>query len=254
MRKRDKILEHKPLKASFLHIFLAKSVQNAHVASVDFLWYRFVMGRKVLAVKPDILCGIGSVALHGNKPFIPPQLCQHFESLYGRDTTLTEYRDELLRIRVESFAKTTGSSTTFREKWKVFLEDIDNRVNPANSLRVRDFPYLAESVKYADRELLDQLLFSENKLTIKNETTLPLLLNMILLQSKIETDFKIGLFCGFHSMYKTLNHDDSVCILFRLLRGDPYRSNKLMQYLTANFVNVPPFAAKYFLETTGAKA
>ncbi|CAR30336.1 hypothetical protein ACU8KH_05886 [Lachancea thermotolerans] len=235
------------LEESFLHLFLAKSVQHAHVPSVDYLWYRFVMGRKVLMVKPRLLCGIGAVALHGSKPFIPRQLCMHFEKFYGESDGLAQYHEELLRIKVESFAKSAGSSISFREKWKVFLEDIDRNVDETCVFRVRDFPYLAESAANADRDLLAQLLFEENKIAIKNRWTLPLLLNLALLQPRLDADFKIRIFSTFYETHKSLDYTDSVCILFQTLRDDVYRSTKLMQFLTERRISLPPLAAKYFM-------
>ncbi|SCU99745.1 LANO_0F03444g1_1 [Lachancea nothofagi CBS 11611] len=241
------------LEEAFLHLFLAKSVQHAHVPSVDFLWYRFVMGRKVLMVKPSMLCGVGAVALNGNKPFIPPQVCTHFENFFGEESGVDEYRNELLRIKVESFAKSTSCKVSFREKWKIFLEDIDNVVQPNCEIRVRDFPYLTQSLEHADRELLEQLLFHENKISIHNSSSLPLLLNMALLQPKLDADFKIRLFCEFRDTHKSLDYNDSISILFRVLRSDVYRSTKLMQYLTNNCLTVPPLGAKCFLDTTDAQ-
>ncbi|SCU83723.1 LAME_0C06304g1_1 [Lachancea meyersii CBS 8951] len=241
------------LDESFLHLFLAKSVQHAHTTSIDFLWYRFVMGRKVLAVRPSLLCAIGTVALNDNKPFLPAQLCAHFDFFYGREPGLEELRNELLRIKVESFAKTTKRSTSFREKWKVFLQDIDSVVSPAYELRVRDFPHLTQALRHAEPELLEQLLFSENKIAIKNDCTLPLLLNMTLMQDGLDPDFKIRMFCGFRDSHRTLDYNDSISILLHTLKGDLYRSSKLMQYLTKHHLTIPPLGARCFLATTNMK-
>ncbi|CUS21238.1 LAQU0S02e09186g1_1 [Lachancea quebecensis] len=238
------------LEESFLQLFLVKSVQHAHIPSVDFLWYRFVMGRKVLMVKPQLLCGIGAVALHGSKPFIPRQLCMHFEKFYGDKDGLDQYRQELLRIKVESFAKSAGSSISFREKWKVFLEEIDKNVDETCVLRVRDFPYLAESAANADRDLLAQLLFEENKIAIKNRWTLPLLLNLVLLQPRLDADFKTRIFSTFYETHKSLDYADSICILFQSLQNDIYRSTKLMQFLNEQRIPLPPLAAKIFMHGT----
>ncbi|SCU81479.1 LAFA_0C05226g1_1 [Lachancea sp. 'fantastica'] len=242
------------LDESFLHLFLAKSVQNAHVPSVDYLWYRFVMGRKVLAVRPSLLCAIGTLALNGNKPFLPSQLCDHFDYFYGQEIGFEETRFELLRIKVESFAKSNcGPATTFREKWKVFLQDIDGCVNPACVFRVRDFPHLSQSVRDADPELLEKLLFSENKIPIKNATTLPLLLNMILLDDSLDIDFKIRLFYNFYESHRTLSYNDSISILLHYLQGDFYRTTKLMQYLTKNCLLIPSLGAKSLFAAANAQ-
>ncbi|CEP63051.1 Pet122p LALA0_S07e01310g [Lachancea lanzarotensis] len=242
------------LDENFLHLFLAKSIQHAHIASVDWLWYRFVMGRKVLAVRPTLLCAIGTLALNGNKPFLPSLLCDHFESFYGQEPGFEKFRNELLRIKVESFAKSNrGSTTTFREKWKVFLQDIDAIVSPACALRIHDFPHLSQSTQDADPELLELLLFSENKIPIKNATTLPLLLNMVLLDDALDIDFKIRLFCNFQESHRTLLYSDSISILLHYVRGDLYRTTKLMQYLTKNHLLIPPRGAKTILATTKAQ-
>ncbi|SCU78240.1 LADA_0A04610g1_1 [Lachancea dasiensis] len=239
------------LDENFLQLYLAMGVQHAHVPSVDYLWYKYVMTRKVLMVKPSTLCGIGVVSLNGNKPFIPRQLCAHFEQFYGHDGhKWAECRDELLRIKVESFAKTAGARMSFREKWKVFLEDIDNVVDPSLNICVYDFPHLTASLKGADPELLEQLLFHENKIAIKNSSTLPTLLNMILLQDWLSADFKLRIFGAFRDCHRSLGYSDSISIIFRVLRGDLYRSTKFMSYLTSNQMTLPPLGARCFLATT----
>lgn len=218
---------------AFLQLYLSRSCQWGHISSVTHIWDKYVLRSNMLVVKPSLLCEIGNLALNEGKHFLPPQLYQHYvrffaRSMPGEGGQQIEY--ELLRIKTESFAKGTMDKTRFREKWKVFLEDIDHHLPPTIGLRVRDFPYLSQSIKSEDSETLLQLLFNQNKLDFKNRTTAPLLLNMIIMRSPQSIEAKIGLFEKFHEIHRSLNYDDTLTILFRLCKGDGYRLSKLWQF------------------------
>lgn len=237
---------------SFLQMYLSRSCHWGHIDSVSHIWYRYVMRSKVLIIKPSLLCDMSNLALNEGKHFLPEQICEHYKQFYSKYTNdgenrLLEY--DLLRIKVESFAKGTSQKTNFREKWKVFLEDVDNYFPTEMEFRVRDYPHLTKSMETAPTDTLMSILFNEGKKNIMNNTTLPLLLNMILLQPQHHISFKTALFERFHQAHRSLNYDDTFTILFRLSKGDGYRLNKLMEYARENQMpRLSALSSKMFLE------
>lgn len=226
---------------AFLQLYLTKSCRWGHIGSVSYIWDKYVLRSNMMTVGPSLLCDMGNLALNESKYFLPPQLYQHYMRFFsynspGDEGDEVEY--ELLRIKVESFAKGTMHKTRFREKWKVLLEDMDHRLSPAAKLSVRDFPYLGQGVRFEDNALLMKLLFDQNKLEIKNKSTLPLLLNMILLQGSQTIDSKVSLFEKFHETHRSLDYDDTLTILFRLCKGDGYRLSKLRQLIEDKGLNL----------------
>ncbi|SCW04312.1 LAFE_0H10770g1_1 [Lachancea fermentati] len=254
-REFDTLLEEvrsipiKTLEESFLSLYLTKSVQYAHVPSIDYLWYRCIIRHNLLVVKPQILCDIGNIALQENKFFMVEQLYKHFTIFHSKCRSSEAYKLELLRYKVESFAKGTGDSTTFQEKWKVFIEDIDHQISPEWPLSVHNFPYLTSALEDHGRELPLQLLLSEKKLSIRNKWTLPVLLNMIMLHKNVDQEFKMNLFQLFHQRHKHLNYDETLTILFRNCKDEPYRASSLMDFVKKNGLSLTHLAAKFFLRS-----
>ena len=226
----------------FLQLYLARSCAWGHIESVDYLWHRYVIKNHILVIRPHILCELSNLALANNKFFVTKQVYEYFGKMYGSkryDVTLLKWKYELLRIKIESFAKGTGECSTFSEKWKVFLEDMDNALPVTTKFSVRDFSNLGKALHHdietgnVTEPILLEMLFTEKKISIKNPSTLPLLLNLVLLQPTFSKSFKLGLFKRFYGFHPQLDHDDSVIILCRLLKGDGY-----------NLAEVIDFAAK----------
>lgn len=237
------------MEESFVTLYLMKSAQFGHVPSLDYLWHKYVMRHHMIMVNPSLLCDIGNIALQEGKLFIPEQLSSHFMKFYGSNNEYEQYRYELLRIQVESFAKGTMEKTSFREKWKVFLQDLDHAVEGDFQFSVRDFPHLTQALSGTDRELLLKMLFSEGKVSVCNNSSLPMLLNMILLQEEFELEFKIKLFQNFYTTHRHLNYEDTVTILFKNCKGNGYRSIELMEFVRGNKITMPHLAYKYFLQS-----
>lgn len=238
-RKFDSVLKTvrsipaKNMDYAFLQMYLARSCHWGHMASVSYIWYRYVLRLNVLIIKPPLLCDIGNLSLNEGNYFIPPHLHEYFSRIYGKSLPIEERQSldyELSRIKVESFAKGTMSKTSFREKWKVFLEDIDHRFPAQMTFRARDFPNLGRSLRHEKEELLMILLFGQNKIAIHNVSTAPLLLNLILLYSPQSISYKIGLFEKFYNTHQLLNYDDTLTILFRLCKGDSYNLGRLKKF------------------------
>ncbi|CCD24256.1 Pet122p NDAI_0C05970 [Naumovozyma dairenensis CBS 421] len=220
------------MDSNFLQLYLIKSCQWGHMDSIEYIWYKYVTQWKALTVPPKLLCDIGNICISYNKTYIPKQLYAYFNAVYGkRDNkslrSKTEDHYALLRIRVESFAKGTLHTTKFREKWKVYLEDIDNNpyfndVTNNHLIKVRDFPYLTQSMNHScDEETASNILFGENRIAIKNPRSLILFLNMILLQDGtiFSTSFKTSVLKRFQQVYQSMElPNDTLTILKTLSR------------------------------------
>ncbi|QLL34956.1 hypothetical protein HG536_0H03310 [Torulaspora globosa] len=244
-RKFDKVLKTvrsippKDMDYAFLQTYLARSCHWGHMASVSYIWYRYVLRSNVLIIKASLLCDIGNLSLNEGNHFIPAQLHEYFSRIYGKSLPIEERQSldyELSRIKVESFAKGTINKTNFREKWKVFLEDIDHRFPSNMTFRARDFPNLGRSLRHEENDLLMVLLFGQNKIAIHNASTGPLLLNLILMYSPQNASFKISLFEKFYNAHRLLNYDDTVTILLQLCKGDPYNLEKIKKFAADNLV------------------
>ncbi|SMN21687.1 similar to Saccharomyces cerevisiae YER153C PET122 Mitochondrial translational activator specific for the COX3 mRNA, acts together with Pet54p and Pet494 [Maudiozyma saulgeensis] len=225
----------------FLQLYLVESCFWGHMESVDYIWHKYVMNNQILIIRPHILCAIGNLALTNQKFFVTKQIYEYFERLYGSqiyDETMLHWKYELLRIKIESFASGTGVSTSFSEKWKIFLEDVDHNLPITTAFHVRDFPHMIKALASdlqqgsMTEENILEMLFTEKKISIKNPSTLPLLLNLILLQPTFSKTFKFDLFRKFYETHPQLNHDDSLIILFKLLKGDDYNLSQLVTFAT----------------------
>lgn len=224
---------------SILQTMLSRSCHWGHIHTVNHIWYKYVRREHALVVSPPLLCDIATLALNEGKYYLPKQLHYHFKKFFSNEGNLTESRTmeyELVRIKVESFAKGTMTSTDFREKWKVFLEDVDHYFPSDQEFCIWDYTHLTESLSNADDDKIMTMLFTEDLIKVKNTTTLPLLLNMILLQARHHIEYKLTLFKTFHQLYRTLNYDDTLAILFRQceIAKDGYRMNTLIDYVKDN--------------------
>lgn len=239
----------KELDYELLQTFLSRSCQWGHIQSVDYIWHRFVMGLSVLVVNPNLLCDIGNLALHEKKGFIPDQLYIHYTKFHSDKRNKQDpCRYELLRIRVESFARGTLNKTTFTEKWKVYLEDMDNQLAPMIEIKVRDFPFLTKAMEHCSKHELMELLFTRGEVPVKNQHSLSLLLNMFLLQPNQQLGFKIACFQKLLEIH-LLELDDSLAILFRQCRNDGYHLSRLMDFAREKgIMRLSPIASKAFLE------
>jgi len=225
----------------FLQLYLAKSCAWGHMESVDYIWHKYVMNNQILIIRPHVLCAMSNLALANEKFFVTKQIYEYFEQLYGSqiyDETMLHWKYELLRIKIESFASGTGDSTSFSEKWKVFLEDIDHVLPISTTFNVRDFPHMIKALANDLRngniteESLLEMLFTEKKINIRNPSSLPLLLNLLLLQPTFTNTFKLDIFKKFYQTHPQLDRKDSLIIMFKLLKGDGYNLSQLVIFAT----------------------
>ena len=173
------------MDVELLHTMLARAAALAHANTIAYIWYQHVMPRR-LAVEGRLLCDMAGVALHQDKLFLPAQFLQHYQTMTHHRCTNPESQMiefELRRVKVEAFARGTMHSTALREKWKVFLQEMDT-LPGRPPLRLRDFPQLVTSMGIATGEREEQAaaleLFERQRLVVKNEWSLPLLLAGIL--------------------------------------------------------------------------
>ncbi|XDT41103.1 Hypothetical protein J6898_02616 [Nakaseomyces glabratus] len=230
------------LDYNFLQMYLGRSCQWAHVPSIDYLWMRFVMKEPLLLVRPQVLCGMATIALNNDKGFLPSQLLKHYTMNYLNKRHIS-YDDPVLyhlnRVKVESFAKGTKDRTTFMEKWKVFLQDIDDKFPTSYKFRIRDYMNLSQASRTATQERLGSMLFDQDQITIKNPTSMSLLLNIILLHKGISTDYKLAIFEQFlRSSNGAALIDDSIQILLRLVDGNSSQLRNLLETLKSVDVKI----------------
>nr|CAA30439.1 unnamed protein product [Saccharomyces cerevisiae] len=133
-----------------LHTMLARAAALAHADTIAYMWYQHVMPRR-LPVEGRLLCEMAGVALYQDRLFLPAQFLQHYQAMNRDRRTspedeLIEY--ELRRIKVEAFARGTMHSTALREKWKVFLQEMDTLPGQP-PLRLRDFPQMTKAMGIA---------------------------------------------------------------------------------------------------------
>ncbi|QLQ82077.1 hypothetical protein HG537_0G03320 [Torulaspora globosa] len=235
--KRVRSIPARDMDYGFLQFYLARSCHWGHMESVSYIWYRYVLRSNVLIIKASLLCDIGNLSLNEGNYFIPVHLHEYFSKIYAKSLGPEERQSmdfELSRIKVESFAKSTSTKTGFREKWKVFLQDIDQRFPTNMRFRARDFTNLGKSLRNEEVDVLMSLLFDQNNISIRSVTTGPLLLNLILMYSTQNVSYKLGLFEKFYKTHRLLNYDDTLTIMLRLCRDDAYNLGKLNKFIQDN--------------------
>lgn len=240
----------KQMDYSFLQTYLSRSCYWGHIESVSHIWYKYVRRYPVLTVDPELLCNIGNLALNENKYFIPEQAYLHYKKFHAKMRGCQDPCEyELLRIKVESFAKGTRNKTKFREKWKVYLQDIDNQLPSFIKIRVRDFPFLTESMAETSKEEVTEMLFRQNRILVHNGCTLTLLLNMFLLQPQHHIADKMEIFQMFSEVSRSLDYNDSFAILFHQCKHDGYRISKLIGYAKElGITKLSPVASRELVE------
>lgn len=231
------------MDGNLLQLVLMQSCRWAHIGCIDFIWNKYVRRHNSMLVSPRILCEMGQIALGEGKSFIPLELYKYYKRTYGATlrgqgeselSVQCEY--DLLRIKVEMFAK-TALDRSFREKWKVFLEDMDHTLPVGYHFSFKDFPELISSYhdEYVEgkREQIGmtEFLFQDKNITVMNPTTLPLLLNIILIQNGISLDSRIGLFQKFYRVHPSLSMNDSILIMVHECTDDAYRLFELFIYI-----------------------
>ncbi|KAG0667078.1 hypothetical protein C6P44_001880 [Monosporozyma unispora] len=219
-----------------LQLALQQGCRWGHMESIDFIWYKYVKRHNSLLIEPQTLCSMGQIALGEGKSFIAADLYGYYKSIYGklwrefRPREFIQWEYELLRIKVEMFAK-TAVNRSFSEKWKVFLQDIDHVIPTYCEYSYRDFHYLRKSyeLQKGKSNMLDYL-FEDKEITVTNETTLPLLLNIILLQNEMAPDTRLNLFKRFYTMHSTLPIIDSIEIMAHECNG--YRICEVLDFVS----------------------
>lgn len=236
---------------NFLQICLAQSCAWGHTKSIDYIWYKYVMRNRNLILSPELLVRMSNVALGDHKLFMPSQICQYFKDVYRSDKmkrhkNYNMWLYELLRIKVESFACGTMNKTQFREKWKIFIEDMDNDLPTTYCFHVRDFPYLTKGFNpNIHLEQMNDLLYNEQRLIVKNPSSLPMLLNILLLNSKLDISTKLQVFESFKDTHKTLNFADSLLILSKECENDIYSLCRLIRLFDEKeMASLPPITIR----------
>lgn len=258
---------------TLIQLVLRQSCKWGHMGCINFIWYKYVRRNNSMLIEPNILCEMGQVALGEGKSFMVRDIYTYYTHYYGklwrrinpREFTYWEY--ELIRIKTETFAKTTINKD-FSEKWKVFLKDMDNYLPTYCKFSFRDFPELINSYhehyyqnnkdhninkrnnnhsnSNSNEILMSEYLFQDKDIIVKNETTLPLLLNIILLQNNIHLDKRINLFNSFYDIHPRLPAEESLSILVH--ECDAYRVYELLDHLSTNhqdiLYNLPSYLVK----------
>ncbi|AAS54632.1 AGR142Cp [Eremothecium gossypii ATCC 10895] len=224
---------------SFLQIYLARAVQEGHVASVDYVWNRFVQRAGVLVVRPDVLCDLGNLMFFSGSFGILDSVWRHYNKFYRSEqgAEWDDYRYHLLRLRIEGYATRSTSGTAFPKKWRKLLEDLDRSL-PAYPFSVWDFPQLKQSLGGLEERNLARWVIKALR-GVQNEHTSTLLLNMTLQQPHLDRDAKLRLFRWFvgrrHCSADALN--ETIHLLARRLQKDEY--TELRAFLSQMGIDAP---------------
>nr|AAB82602.1 Pet122p [Kazachstania servazzii] len=226
---------------SLLQLTLQQSCRWGHIECIDFIWYKYVKRHNSMLIEPKTLCSIGQIALGEGKSFIASDLLGYYKGIYGkgwhdlRPGEFVKWEYELLRIKIEMFAK-TALNRSFSEKWKVFLQDIDNALPASCEYNYKDFPHLVKSYE-TDQSMTSgkismlNYLFQDKDISVTNKTTLPLLLNIILLQNEFALDTRLNLFKRFFTTHPSLPILDSIEIMIH--ECDGYRICELLDFVSS---------------------
>ncbi|CCE63071.1 hypothetical protein TPHA_0D04370 [Tetrapisispora phaffii CBS 4417] len=223
---------------SLLKLYMNNSCQWGHFPSIQYIWYKYVMRNQALLIEPSLLCDMANMCVAENQSFMPNQIYMYYKKYYYKDqlsqslpnNSQIEY--ELLKAKVESFAKTSKVGTLFQEKWYLFVKEMDNYLSPQVIFKVRDFPLLTESLRDLNIADLKQLLFTNGNIDIKNNSTPALLLNMSLLQPNeiFDDQIKFQLFKRFKEEFPALSLTDSVKILHHKFKDNMYLIQQLKMH------------------------
>ncbi|AGO13999.1 AaceriAGR142Cp [[Ashbya] aceris (nom. inval.)] len=237
--KQVRTLPLQECSVSFLQIYLARAVQEGHVASVDYVWNRFVQRAGVLVVRPDVLCDIGNLMFFSGSFGILDSIWRHYDKFYRSEQGVEwdDYRYHLLRLRIEGYAARPASATAFPKKWRKLLLDLDCAL-PAYPFSVWDFPQLRLSLGELEERNLARWIIRALR-GIQNEYTSTLLLNMTLQQPQLDPDAKLRLFRWFvsrrHCSAGALN--ETITMLARKLESNEYAD--LKEFLAQMGIDAP---------------
>ncbi|CCH59034.1 hypothetical protein TBLA_0B01900 [Henningerozyma blattae CBS 6284] len=215
--------------SSTIYEYFNACLINRYWLGARFVWYKYVVRSGALTLKPWQLSVLGNMSVAADNYFIPPATVKYYER-FGKVNGSTEYEYFIRRNKVEAFAKGTLEKTQFREKWKVFIQDMDNVLPPTVEYKVQDFPWLVTSLKYqiATEAVLKKLLFGVGtKIQVHNKSSYSLLLSIILLQDLITIDSKVQIFETFAKLHRKVDLADHYKILNKICKKDKFLLNRV---------------------------
>ncbi|AMD22226.1 HGL114Cp [Eremothecium sinecaudum] len=223
----------------FLQIYLSRAVQEGHTESAKYIFNKFVLRHKFMIVRPNVLCQLANLVYYDGKTSFLDSLWRsylmYFRNLSGPDWDRTKYH--LLKLRIESFAR---CDVSFQKKWIKLLETMDE-VIPNQPLSVWDFPNMTSSLKTYHAGALHNMLFDKFANIATNDQAIVLLLDMILLQTHVDEQFKLQLFQRFvqeaqYDKEKSLNNSITI-LLYQL---SPEKCKRLIEYLVSKQIAISP--------------
>ncbi|CAG99078.1 Pet122p [Kluyveromyces lactis] len=186
------------MNRTFLQFYLGQSTKYAHWPSISFIWNRFVVRRDLLVVKPSVLADIAKISMHNGKYGFTETLLKHYNRYYASHTGVRwdGYRYMLLNAHIEMYAKKPNREVNFKKKWHAYISEIDNTLI-RYPISVFDFPNMTASLNGINIDRLKKWLLVDCKEGSLNQHSMPMFLNMILLQSHVTPTEKIELFRDF---------------------------------------------------------
>ncbi|CDO94140.1 unnamed protein product [Kluyveromyces dobzhanskii CBS 2104] len=201
----------------FLQFYLGQSTKCAHWPSVSFIWNRFVVRRDLLIVKPSVLADIAKLSMHYEKYGFTESLLKHYNRYYAfrKGIRWDGYKYMLLNAHIEMYAKKPNEEVNFKKKWHAFIIEIDNALIrfPISAF---DFPNLTTSLNGIHLKRIRKWLLVDCKEGSLNQNSMPMFLNMVLLQPHVTPTEKIEVFREFIakcSVNPTLHLQESLQIL-----------------------------------------
>lgn len=208
---------------SFMQFYLAQSTKYVHWPSISFIWNTFVVRRELMVVRPNILADIAKISVHENKYGFTRTVLRHYNRYYisQRGIRWDGYRYLLLNAHIEIYAKRPNTKANFKKKWHAYIVELDNELTHY-PVSVYDFPNLTTSMRDIPIERLKKWLLNDCKEGSMNPYSMPMFLNMILLQPHVSGAEKIDVFKEFvqkTSVDLSRYLQDSVQILFHECDG-----------------------------------
>lgn len=206
------------LNKHFLQLYLSQAIKFGHLPSVTYLFNKFVVKYSYLMIRPDLLVDISNLMVKNNKNGFLDLIWNHYQKFYRYESVNDDIKYQLLKNKIEEYAMRPNDLTCFRKKWYKFIKELDN-VLVDYPINVWDFPYLTSSLENTNEDLLWKLLFDDYNKGTFNQYTMPLLLNMILLQNHISQESKFLLFQHFIKISTcegSVHLQDTLLILFKI--------------------------------------
>lgn len=184
----------KQFDRTFLQLYLSQATRYSHWPSIDFIWNRFVQKRQLLVVKPNVLCDIAKLSQFENKVGFTRSLLLHYNKFYRFERGLEwdRYKYRLLNVHIEMYSRKTFPRVSFKRKWHAFVTEVDN-VLVQYPMSVWDWPNITYSLENVPMSVMTKWLFNDCKEGVLNDTSIPMLLNMILLQNHVTDTEKLQL-------------------------------------------------------------